>query len=114
MEIHSPPAAQQVTAKIPSGYSGSALWFTYEGQVQERADLTELTEERQGPALRSRPEGAAAIYKNFLDRAQLTRAGGIEYFVRTLRSHFVKGASSVFLWRFTQIFRFHRSSNALL
>ncbi len=63
--FQSPPAAQQVTTKIPPGYSGSSLWFTYEEQVQEWAHLTELTEERHGPALRSRLEGAAAIYKNF-------------------------------------------------
>ncbi len=112
--FQSPPASQQVTTKIPPGYSGSTLWFTYEEQVQEWADLTELTPERQGPALRSRLEGAAAIYKNFLDRQQLARDGGVEYFLRTLRPHFVKGASSVFLWRFMQIFRFHRSNHDML
>ena len=59
--FQSPPASQQVTTKIPPGYSGSSLWFTYEEQVQEWSDLTELTPERQGPALRSRLEGAAEI-----------------------------------------------------
>ncbi len=32
--FHAPPAAQQVTTKIPPGHSSSSLWFTYEPQVK--------------------------------------------------------------------------------
>ena len=63
--------AQQVTTKIPPAYDGTTLWFTYEEQVLEWSDLTELHGEKRGLALKSRVTGAAAVYKHFLDRDQL-------------------------------------------
>ena len=105
---------QQVTTKIPPSYNGSGLWFTYEEQVGEWEDLTELAVEKRGPALKSRLEGTASIYKNFLDRETLKSEQGVDYFLRTLRPYFVKGAFSTFLWRFMQLFRMHRSGGDFL
>ena len=100
--------AQQGTTKIPPYYDGTKLLFTYEEAVLDWSDLTELSVEKRGPALKRRLEGAAGIYKNFLLRDELKAEGGVEYLLKTLRPYFVKGAPSVFLWRFMQLFKFHR------
>ena len=60
-------------------------------------DITELEPEKQGPALRNRLEGEAAIHKRLLDREL-----------------FVKGASNVFLHRFQQFMTLHRGSGDML
>ena len=99
-----------VTTKIPPSYNGQTLWFTYEDMVEDWSDLTELHNDKRGPALKSRLEGPAATYKHYLDRTKLKEDNGVEYFLNTLRPFFVKGTNSVFLWRFMQIFRFHPDS----
>ena len=87
----------QTTTKIPPAYDGRRLWFTYEEEVDEWCDITELSEDRRGPALRNRLEGDAAVYKSMLDRDQLKHPDtGVEYYKKTLRPHFVKGTTSVF------------------
>ena len=52
----------------------------------------------------NRLEGEAAVYKRLLDRKELRQPNGrgVEYFKRTLRPHFVKGAQTVFLCRLTR------------
>ena len=58
--------------------------------------------------------GEAPIYKPYLDRQRLKDPlGGVAYFKTTLRPHFVKGNSSVFLWRFFQLTRFHRGTQEI-
>ena len=44
----------QVTTKIPPSYDGRRLWFTYENEVEDWCDITELSPEKRGPALRNR------------------------------------------------------------
>ena len=96
---------QQVTTKIPPPYNGLTSWFAYEELIDDWCDITELDAEKQGPALKNRLEGDAAIYKPLLDRDRLRDENdGVAYFKRTLRPHFVKGSQSVFLWRFFQVF----------
>ena len=66
-------------------------------------DITELEPEKQGPALRNRLEGEAAIHKRLLDREKLKdKVNGVQYLKSYLRPLFVKGASNVFLYRFQQ------------
>ena len=40
------------------------------------------------------------MYKGLLNRESLRAEDGVKYFRDTLRPHFIKGAESVFLWRF--------------
>ena len=77
----------QATTKIPPGFDGI------------RCDITEVESEKWGPALRNRLEGEASVFKRLLDREELRQQNGrgVEYFKRTLRPHFVKGAQTVFL-----------------
>ena len=56
-----------VTTKVPPGFDGRTLWFAYEEAIDEWCDITELDPAKRGPALRSRLEGEAAIYKQMLD-----------------------------------------------
>ena len=48
------------------------------------------------------------MYKGLLERECLRAADGVKYFRDTLRPHFIKGAQSVFLWRFYQFTRARR------
>ena len=43
--------------------------------------------------------------KGLLNRESLRAAGGVKYVRHILRLHFIKGARSVFLWRFCQFTR---------
>ena len=59
-----------------------------------------LEAEKRGPALR-----AAEIYKRLLNRESLRADNGVKFFRDTSRQHFIKGAQSVFLWRFYLVIR---------
>ena len=80
------------------------------------SDITELEQENWGPALRNRLEGEAAVYKRLLDRDELRQPNGrgVEYFKRTLRPHFVKGAQTVFLYRFMKFMKNNRGNGDLM
>ena len=104
----------QTTSKIPPSFDGRRLWFTYEEEIRQWKDITELDKEKWGPALRNRLEGAAAVYNSIFDIDLLKDPNnGLEYFIKTLRPNFVKGATHVFMWRYMQLTRFHRGQNDL-
>ena len=81
--------------------------LAFEDAIDDWCDITELEAEKWGPALRNRLEGEASVYKRLLDREQLREPNGrgVEYFKRTLRPHFVKGAQTVFLYRFMRFMK---------
>ena len=70
-----------------------------EDAIDDWCHITELEAEKWGPARRNRLEGEASVYKRLVDRDDLRQPGGrgVEYFKRTLRPDFVKGAQTVFL-----------------
>ena len=78
--------------------------------INDWLDLTVLEAEKRGPALKNRLVGDAETYKGLLDRESLRTADGVKYFRDTLRPHFIKGAQSVFLWRFCQFTRASRGN----
>ena len=99
-ELHRLSAFQQVTTKVPPSYDGRSSWFAYEDAIDDWCDITELDNEKRGPALRNRLEGEAAIHKRLLDRDRLKDPNiGVKYFKSFLRPLFVKGAANVFLYR---------------
>ena len=106
----------QVTTKVPPGFDGKTSWFAFEDAIDDWCDITELEAEKWGPALRNRLEGEASVYKRLLDREQLREPNGrgIEYFKRTLRPHFVKGAQTVFLYRFMRFMKNNRGNGDLM
>ena len=65
---------------------------------------------KRGPALKNRLVGDAAMHKGLLNRESLRAENGVKYFRDTLRPHFIKGAQSVFLWRFYQFIRARRGN----
>ena len=108
-------AFQQVTTKVPPAFNGLTSWFTFEELIDDWTDITELDAEKQGPALRNRLEGDAAVYKPLLDRYLLKDPNdGVAYFKRTMRPHFIKGNQSVFMWRLFQLMKFNRGSQDFL
>ena len=95
-ELQRLSASQQMTTKVPPAYDGRSSWFAYEDAIDDWVDITELEPEKQGPALRNRLEGEAAIHKRLLDREKLKdKVNGVQYFKSYLRPLFVKGASNV-------------------
>jgi len=106
---------QQVTTKVPPSFDGRQSWFAYEEAVDDWCDITELEQDKRGPALRNRLTDDALVYKPLLDRDLLRDpATGVKYFKDQMRPHFVKGSQSVFLWRFFQLFKAHRGQQDLL
>ena len=98
------PHFQQIpTTKIPPGYDGTTSWFSFEEQVEDWTDVTELDGEKRGPALKNRLEGTAATYKTLLDRDRLKASptgdpnAGVRYLLNFLRPHFAKGGQSVII-----------------
>ena len=63
------------------------------------------------PALKTRLIGDAAVYKSLLDRTELRKQEGVDYFKNTLRPNFIKGAQSVFMWRFMSFTQNRRREN---
>ena len=61
----------QCTPKIPPSFDGRSSWFAYEEAVDDWVDISTLDAEKQGPSLKNRLEGDAAIYKSLLDRDRL-------------------------------------------
>ena len=104
-----------MTTKVPPAYDGRSSWFAYEDAIDDWVDITEFGPEKQGPALRNRLEGKAAIHKRLLDRDRLKdKVNGVRYFKSYLRPLFVKGASNVFLYRFQQFMTLHRGNGDML
>ncbi len=97
------------TLKVPPAFDGHVSWFVYEKAVQDWLDLTDLDRERRGPALRARLQGSALIYKDLFERERLRDPErGVSYFLDTLRPHFLKGATHIFLARLTDFFKMRR------
>ena len=78
--------------------------------IDDWLDLRVFEAEKRGPALKSRLVGDAEMHKGLFDREPLRTADGVKYFRDTLRPHFIKGAQSVFLWRFYQFTRASRGN----
>ena len=106
----------QVTTKVPPDFDGKTSWFAFEDAIDDWCDITELESEKWGPALRNRLEGEASVYKRLLDRDDLGQPNGrgVDYFKRTLRPHFVKGAQTVFIYRFVKFIKNNRGNGDLM
>ena len=101
----------QMTTKVAPAYDGRTSFFAFEDAIDDWCDITELEPEKRGPALRNRLEGEAQQYKRLLDRDMLRDPNdGVNYFKRFLRSHFIKGAQNVSLYRFMQFMKFNRGT----
>ena len=90
-ELHRLSSFQQVTTKVPPSCDGRSSWFASEDAIDDWRDITELEGAKEGPALRNRLEGEAAIHKRLL-----------------------RGAANVFLYRFQQFMNLHRGSGDML
>lgn len=62
---------QQMTTKIPPAFDGKTSFFAFEDAIDDWRDITDIEEEKRGPALRNKLEGEDAAYKRILDREML-------------------------------------------
>ena len=51
-----------LTTKVPPSYDGRGSWFAYEDAIDDWCDITELDNDKRGPALRNRLEGEGSSY----------------------------------------------------
>ena len=88
-----------VTSKVPPSYDGVGSWFEYEDALLDWATWCELPAERQGMAAKMRLTGyandLAICFATPQERNALAQADGLDYFIRTMRPKFIKGASAV-------------------
>ena len=99
---------QLMSTKVPPLWNGHGSWFAYEENVLDWMDITVLTPRKHGPALKARMQGDAIIYKTELDRDKLKTPTGAEYYLTTIRQHYVKGVQNVFLYRLMQFMNMRR------
>ena len=103
------PHGALMSSKVPPAFDGRGSWFNFEELVYDWEDSCLLDRKLRGPALKNRLFGEAAVYKPMLDRELLkNEETGVDYFLNTLRPHFVKGVQSVFLHRLFQFMRMRR------
>ena len=106
------PHGALMSPKIPPAFSGRESWFAYEELIDDWVDSCTLEPKLRGPALKNRLYGEAAAYKPMLDRNALKDEDtGVEYFVKFLRPHFIKGVQTVFFMASVSIYE--TSSRAL-
>ena len=70
--------------KIAPKFNGQS-WFMYCEQIKDWQEITVVKPEQQGPHLRGRLVGRAAMYRRAFDRTKLCSENGLEYFLRTLK-----------------------------
>ena len=110
---------QFASTKVPPAYDGKSSWFKYEEDISDWCDVTELEGPKRGPAMRNRLIDDALPFRVLLDKDELKNANdvepnlGVNYLLKFLRPHFVKGGQSVFLWRFFQLFKSSRGQQDL-
>lgn len=98
----------------PPSYDGIRLWFTYEEDIDEWCEVTELSPRHKGRAIRHRLKGDAAVYKSLLEREPLQQAYGAQFCKTHSRHHLARGVTSVLIWRCLQQYRFHRGRNDMM
>ena len=104
----------ELLQKIPPSYDGTTSCFKYEELIEDWLDLTVLDTSKHGPALKNRRHGNVDRYKPLLNRDALKADDGVKYIRDKLRPHLVKGAYSVFLWRFYLFIRARRGHTEMV
>ena len=106
-----------VTSKVPPTFDGHSSWFEYEDSVLDWVTYTELPPEKQAMACKMRLTAYAAdlavMFQSPDERRNLSQADGLTYFLAKLRPHFIKGATTVFLYRYQQLMTFRRGTGDL-
>ena len=103
-------ASSGITMKILPFFDVPISWFKYEELIGDWLDLTQREIGKLGPALKNRLVRDAAVNKGLVDGESPGAEDGVKYFKDTLRPHFIKGAQSVFFWRFYPFIRARREN----
>ena len=85
------------TSKIPPYFDGKKSWFTYEDELMDWMEITEISPEKRGLLAKQRLIEDAEHWKPLLMNSELKKPDGLNYLIKTLRGNYVKGAVSVFL-----------------
>ena len=88
------------TVKVPPFFDGKKSWFTYEDEILDWQEITEIPPEKRGLWAKQRLIDDAEYWKPLLLNSELKKPDGLNYLINKLRGNYVKGAVSVFLWRF--------------
>jgi len=100
---------EHFNAKVAPAFDGRGQWFVFEEMVQDWQDITTIDESKRGAHLKNRLSGEAVVYRSTLDREKLAdKDNGVQYFMDTIRPHFLKGVQNVFLYRLFQFMKLRR------
>jgi len=88
---------EHFNAKVAPAFDGRGQWFVFAEMVQDWQDITTIDESKRGAHLRNRLSGEAVVYRSTLDREKLAdKETGVQYFVDTIRPHFLKESKMCF------------------
>ena len=97
------------SSKVPPQFRGDTSWFSFEDAIEEWCSITNMEPRLRGPNLKNSLLGNAHWMKPLLNIPKLQdEQTGVQYFIRTLRPHFIKGNEHVFLWRFLRFINLRR------
>ena len=96
-------SAQVPSVKQPPVFHVGMAWFKYEQLVRHWAIIADVDAKKQGTFLNMSLVNDLEIYKEYLDDSRLREAEGTDYFLRTLKPHFVKGDVQVFMHHFMEL-----------
>ena len=83
------------TTEIPPWFDGAKSWFTYEDELYDWAEITEIAPEKRRLLAKQRLTNDAEHWKPLLENDKLKKPDGLNYLIKTLGPNYVKGAVSV-------------------
>ena len=105
--------AQQVTRKVDPSYDGRTSFFAFGGAIDDWCDITELEPEKRGPdsCFEEQTRRRCICLQRLLNRELLRDpTDGVNYLKRFLRPRFIKGALTIFLYRFIQFMKHNKGT----
>ena len=113
---HDLKPGQRFTAKVAPCWSGIGRWFSFEQDVRDWIDQTQIEVKHRGPALKQNLVGPIEWYKEYLDRDKITddtvttaddhgkekhqwRSLNVAYFMETMHALAMRGQYPLFLRR---------------
>ena len=108
--------AQQVTRKVDPSYDGKTSFFAFEDATDDWCDITELEPEKRGPdsCFEEQTRRRCICLQRLLNRELLRDpTDGVNYLKRFLQPRFIKGAQTVFLYRFIQFMKHNKGTMGL-
>ena len=105
---------------MPPLFDGNISYFSYEKAVFEWCAITTVEEDKRGVLLKHSMSGHALMWREFMEDSDLMKKGcfdnlrpgvteGVKILLSSVKTHMIKDAKSVYLFRLTQFHRLKRA-----